>query len=57
MSKFLIINIAILALFFIFLATNSFIEFTSLGLALLCFIYLVINLLIYFFRIRKTSGA
>jgi drug/metabolite transporter superfamily protein YnfA len=48
MHKFLIINIVILALFFIFVATNNSTSFTTLGYAVLGMIYLVINSLIYF---------
>jgi ABC-type uncharacterized transport system permease subunit len=48
MSKFLIINIVVLMLFFIFVMTNSFVKFTTLGYIVVGIIYLFINFFIYF---------
>lgn len=47
MSKFLIINIVVLMLFFIFVMTNSFVKFTTLGYIVVGIIYLFINFFIY----------
>lgn len=48
MSKFLIINIMFITLFFIFMATSSFVQFTALGYVVIGAIYLFVNFFIYF---------
>ena len=48
MSKFLIINILVLAVFIIFMSTNSFVHLTALGYIFFGFMYLIINFFIYF---------
>lgn len=53
MFKYLLVNIVLLLLFFIFLATNDAIKFTPLGLVVLAVVYFVSNLLFYQFRIKK----
>lgn len=55
MPKLLIINVIVLALFFILVKNNNFINFTDLGLILLFVIYIIVNLIIYFLIDRKKS--